>query len=255
MTKNTINNEPRTVVAYIRVSTEGQVEKYGLEAQRRDILTYCAKNNMYVSRWYVEKGVSGAKESRPELDRLVYGSDIENPPVEAVVVAKNDRVARDINIYYYMKMQLQKKGIELISVAEDFGEMGIMAKFLEAFTLCVAEMERDNITKRTYAGRKVKKSKGGYAGGRPAYGYKTVDRELVIDRREADCVKRIFLLRECGYALGEIADMVNEAGYRTRTGLEFNAGTVQNVLRHEAIYRGQLKYGGEYEGTYEKILA
>ena len=52
-------------------------------------------------------------------------------------------------------MMLMKKDIKLISIAEDFGQFGVFANMLEAFTLCVAEMERDNITKRTSGGRKV----------------------------------------------------------------------------------------------------
>lgn len=243
----------KDVVAYIRVSTEGQVDKYGLDAQKEDILKYCAENNMRVVEWYREKGVSGAKDTRPEWDRLMYG-EITNPPISAVVVAKNDRVARDINIYYYFKMQLQKKGIELISVAEDFGQFGVMAHFLEAFTLCVAEMERENITKRTLAGRRLKASEGGYAGGRPPYGYKSVEGVLVKVDKEAECVKRIFLLRGLRKTLQEIADLVNEAGYRTQKGLEFTPSAIQNVLRHEALYKGQLRYGGAYEGTQEPIL-
>ena len=137
----------KDVVAYIRVYTEGQVDKYGLDAQKEDILKYCAENNMRVVEWYREKGVSGAKDTRPEWDRLMYG-EITNPPISAVVVAKNDRVARDINVYFYFKMLLKKRDIELISVSEDFGQYGPMAHFLEAFTMCVAQMERENISWR-----------------------------------------------------------------------------------------------------------
>lgn len=243
----------KTVVAYLRVSTEGQVEKYGLEAQKKDILVYCARNDMDIVGWYIEKGVSGVKESRPEWDRLVYG-DVQNPPVEAVVVAKSDRVARDINVYYYFKMQLKKKNIDLISVAEDFGTMGPMAKFLEAFTMCVAEMERENITKRTLAGRKVKASQGGYAGGRPPYGYVVRDKELIVDPEAAEVVKQVFVLRGEGKKLQEIADLLNESGKRTQKGLEFSVSAVQNILRHEMLYKGQLRYGEAYMGKQEAIL-
>lgn len=243
----------KRVIAYLRVSTEGQVDKYGLDAQEMDIRVYCSKNDMEIVKVLREEGVSGAKEDRPMFNEIMYG-DVCEDGIDAIVVAKNDRVARDINIYYYFKMQLKRKGIELISVAEDFGEMGIMASFLEAFTLCVAEMERENITKRTSAGRKMKAKQGGYAGGRPPYGYRTVDRELVIEPREAECVKRIFLLRECGKTMQEIADLVNEAGYVTQKGLAFNCSTIQSILKHEYLYKGQLKYGGAYEGKHERIL-
>ena len=190
-----MENATKTVVGYLRVSTDGQVDKYGLDAQKKDIMVYCAKNNMYVCKWYIDKGISGVKDDRPEFNKILYG-DIENPPVEAVIVAKNDRVARDINVYFYFKMLLKKKDIELISVSEDFGGYGTMAHFLEAFTMCVAEMERENIKNRTMAGREVKAKRGGFAGGRTPFGYKVVDKELVIDKAAAEIVKKVFLLRE-----------------------------------------------------------
>ena len=153
----------KKVVAYIRVSTDGQVgeDKFGLEVQREIIEEYCAKNGMSIEKWYMDEGESGAEE-RDGFDEIVYG-EVTNPPFEAVVVAKSDRVARDINIYYYYKMLLKKKNVKLISIAEDFGQFGVFANMLEAFTLCVAEMERDNITKRTSGGRKVKATKRGTA--------------------------------------------------------------------------------------------
>lgn len=243
----------KNVVAYIRVSTEGQVDKYGLDAQRKDIMEYCHNHDMYISKWYEEKGVSGVKDARPEFDKILYG-EITNPPYEAVVVAKNDRVARDINVYYYFKMLLKKKEIELISVAEDFGEFGIMAHFLEAFTLCVAEMERKNITQRTLSGRMQKAGKGGYAGGRPPYGYYVTDGMLKVDQRAAACVRKVFELRSTGMTLREIAKKVNDDGYRTQKGNMFGITNIQNVLKNERLYKGKLNYGGEYDGIQERIL-
>lgn len=244
----------KKVIVYLRVSTDGQVDRYGLEAQETDVRVYCATHDMEILKVYKEEGVSGVKDDRPVFNSILYG-EAENPPVEAVVVAKNDRVARDINIYFYFKMLLKKKNIELISVAEDFGEFGVMAHFLEAFTMCVAEMERDNITKRTSAGRAVKTEQGGYGGGRPPYGYDVSDGVLVVNEEEAMVVRAVFKLREGGRKLQEIADMINESGRRTQTGKMFTLSTVQNILKNERIYKGQLMYSGRvYEGTHEHIL-
>lgn len=243
----------KTVAAYIRVSTDGQVDKYGLEAQKKDILVYCSRNDMYVSKWYIDGGVSGVKEDRAEWNKILYG-EVENPPFDAVVVAKNDRVARDIKLYYYFKMLLMKKEVELISVAEDFGEFGVMAHFLEAFTLCVAEMERENIKNRTSAGRAVKKAKGGYAGGRCPYGYKVQDHVLVVDEDAACAIRRVFELRKEGLTMKGIAEVLNAEGRVTKGGKRFDISAVQNVLKREDFYRGTMKYNGEYEGIQEKIL-
>ncbi len=232
------------VVAYTRVSTDGQVgeDKFGLEAQREMILDYCKQHDMNVVRWFTDEGESGAK-LRPGFDEIVYGDSVSNPPYEAVVVAKTDRVARDINIYYYYKMMLLKKDLKLISVAEDFGQMGAFSTMLEAFTMCCAQMERENIMKRTGAGRKVKAAKGGYAGGKAPMGYKVENGALVINAAEAEVVRRIFQLREDGATLPGIADALNAEGFSSRSGKPFSFATVQGILNNRKTYEGYYRYG------------
>lgn len=245
------------VIGYIRVSTDGQCgeDKFGLEVQKEQIEAYCKRNDYTIIKWFKDEGESGAKE-RPGFDEIIYG-EVSNPPYEAVVVAKSDRVARDINIYYYYKMMLPKKGIKLISIAEDFGQFGVFASMLEAFTLCVAEMERDNINKRTSSGRKAKASKGGYSGGRAPMGYRVQDKNLVVNPDEAPAVKRIFELRDQGVVLLSIVDVMNEEGYQTRSGKPFVLSTVQSIINNRKTYEGYYRYGkdGDWvKGQHEPIL-
>lgn len=245
------------VAAYIRVSTDGQCgdDKFGLDVQKKTISEYCAKNDMTIIRWYMDEGESGAKE-RPGFDEIVYG-EVSNPPTEAVVVAKSDRVARDINIYYYYKMMLRKKDIKLISIAEDFGQFGVFSNMLEAFTLCVAEMERDNITKRTSGGRKVKAAKGGYSGGQAPMGYKVSNGTLVINEEEAAAVRRIFQLRDSGVSLVDAIDILRDEGYKTRKGKDFALATLYSIVNNRKTYQGYYHYGKTNEwvkGQHEPIL-
>lgn len=245
------------VIAYIRVSTDGQCgdDKFGLDAQREQIALYCAKHDMSIVKWFKDEGESGAKE-RPGFDEIIYG-EVANPPYEAVVVAKSDRVARDINIYYYYKMMLLKKDIKLISIAEDFGQFGVFASMLEAFTLCVAEMERENITKRTSSGRKIKASKGGYSGGVPPMGYNVSNGKLVINPEEAKVVRRVFELRDSGTVLLDIVAALDREGYKTRRGGKFALSTVQNIVNNRKTYEGWYHYGKDSEwvrGEHEPIL-
>ena len=247
----------KNVVAYIRVSTDGQCgdDKFGLEVQRAQIIEYCAKNDMNILKWYTDEGESGAKE-RPGFDEIVYG-EVSNPPYEAVVVAKSDRVARDINIYYYYKMLLVKKDVKLISIAEDFGQFGVFASMLEAFTLCVAEMERDNINKRTSSGRKAKASKGGYSGGRPPYGYTPLNGKLVIVPEEAEVVRFVIESKESGKTFQTICDALNEQGKTNRSGTKFSISTLQVIIDNKPLYQGMYRYGKDsewIEGEHEPIL-
>lgn len=250
----------KDAIGYCRVSTDGQAgdDKFGIESQKEQILAYAAKNDFHIVEWFVDEGVSGVKESRPAFDRIIYG-EIANPPYSHVIVAKNDRVARDINIYFYYKMMLKKKDITLVSIAEDFGHFGAFSSMLEAFTLCVAEMERDNINKRTSLGRGVKASKGGYSGGSAPYGYKVVDGKLELVPIEADVIRTIFGLAANGYTLQAIADSVNRTGFKTHRGSIFRTSTIQTILANRKTYEGYYKYGtgawvkGQHDAILEEI--
>lgn len=244
------------VIGYMRVSTDRQAgdDKYGLDAQKADIEEYCSKNDMEIIDWVVDRGESGAYE-RPGFDNIIYG-DVANPPVEAIVVGKSDRVARDIEVYFYYKMMLRKKEITLISVTEDFGKMGVFSHMLESFTICVAEMERENITKRTSSGRKIKASKGGYSGGATPFGYKAVDGELVIDPKEAKTVKLIFKMIDEGKGYRAICARLKELGYKSRKGGDFSPGTLTHIYNNRKTYQGYYKYGdsGWVKGKHKPIL-
>ena len=247
----------KNVVAYIRVSTDGQCadDKYGLDAQRKSIQEFCDKNEYNILKWFTDEGESGAEE-RPGFDEIVYG-EVSNPPYDAVIVAKSDRVARDINIYYYYKMLLTKKNVKLISIAEDFGQFGAFASILEAFTICVAELERANINKRTSGGRKIKAAHGGYSGGKAPMGYKVENKQLVINPDEAEVVKFIFERKFSGKTMLSTVDALNDAGYKTRNGKAFVISTVQSIWNNEPTYRGMYRYGKNSEwvqGVHEPIL-
>lgn len=252
----------KNVVAYIRVSTDGQVgeDKFGLDVQKQQIVEYCQKNDMNILRWFADEGESGAKE-RPGFDEIVYG-EVSNPPVEAVIVAKADRVARDIEIYFYYKMLLRKKDIELVSITEDFGKFGAFSGILESFTLCVAQMERDNINKRTSSGRAVKSSKGGYSGGRTPFGYKAENRQMVVVPEEAEVVREIFCMKDRKKMTYQaIVDKLNADGKKNRSGKPFVISTVQTIYENRKVYQGMYRYGKHsnkdaewVQGQHEPIL-
>ena len=245
------------VAAYVRVSTDGQIgeDKFGLDAQREQIIEYCAKHDMNILKWYSDEGESGAKY-RPGFDAIVYG-DVSNPPYEAVVVAKSDRVARDINIYFYYQGALLRKNIELISICEDFGQFGVFANMLKAFTLTCAEMERDNINKRTSSGRKIKAARGDYSGGRPPFGYAPQNGKLVVVPEEAEIVRFVIQSKENGMTYQAICDSLNDAGKTNRSGTKFSISTLQVITENKPLYQGMYRYGkgGEWvKGEQEPIL-
>lgn len=248
----------KKVVAYIRVSTDAQAgeDKFGIESQRQMIIEHCDKNDMEVLDWFIERGVSGAKDNRPEFSKILNG-EITNPPVEAVIVAKNDRIARDVNLYFAYKYQLSKQNIELISVTEDFGQLGVFAPVLEAFIASMAQVERELITSRTSGGRRVKASKGGYSGGRPPYGYAPQNGRLVIVPEEAEVVRYVIDAKDKGCTYQTICDRLNREGKTNRSGTKFSISTLQVIIDNKPLYQGMYRYGKGSEwvaGEHEPIL-
>lgn len=251
------NDKRKVAIGYLRVSTEEQAGegKFGLTEQKELILDYARRGDYYILDWYIDKGISGVKEDRPAMNDLLYG-DIKNPPVEYILVAKSDRIARDIKLYYYYLMLMEKKGMKLVSVTEPVVDDGSgMGNIYRSLMLFVAEQERKNIAARTAGGRRQKAKQGGYCGGRPPYGYKAFNNELAIVSYEAKVVRKIFELSEAGIGLTKTARLLNENGIPTRTGKRWSPTGIANILGNKAFYEGQYTYGDiEVEGKYEPLL-
>lgn len=246
-------------VAYCRVSTDGQIgeDRFGIPAQREQIQNYCDQKGIEIVGWFIDEGVSGAKERRPEFDKILQGA-VTNPPIDYVVVAKTDRISRDINLYYAYKNLLQKQGLEILSVAEDWSNQDkLTAMILENFLAMAATVERENIRVRTSSGRSLKARSGGYAGGRRPYGYSVQDGKLVIDETEAKAVRLIFGMKDRGETFQAICEALNKSGFVTKSGKPFVISTIQVILGNRPVYEGKYKYGKDSEwvpGAHKAIL-
>lgn len=235
----------KRAVAYCRVSTAGQVgdDKFGIDAQREMITDYCKANAIEIADWYIDEGISGAEKRRPALDRLLEG-EVTNPPVQYVIVAKTDRLARDINLYYAFKSRLADMDLEIISVKEDWSAQDkLTAMILENFMAVVAEIEKENIRVRMMGGRRQKAKRGGYSGGRAPMGYRVEDGGLVVNEDEAPAVRFLFDRKHSGCTMLSTVDALNDAGFRTRNGKPFVISTVQSIWNNEPLYRGMYRYG------------
>lgn len=247
----------KKAIGYVRVSTEEQSgdDRYGIETQKRAISDYADKNGYEIITWMVDT-ISGAKDNRPELDKILYQPD-SLPNFEAVIVFKNDRVARDTKLYFYYFYTLEKRNIKLLSTEEHFSEGDDFANIYRSLLMFVAEQERRNIALRTGKGRSLKARCGGYAGGNQPYGYCSNGGALVINEAEKPIVETVFYEHDVkGATLCDICDILSDKGYRTRKGKRFQPSTVRSILNNRRFYQGMYKYGdsGWVKGVHTPIL-
>lgn len=259
LTERKINMKTlKNAIGYVRVSTEEQAgdDRFGIETQKKEILAFADEHGYHIVEWMVDE-CSGVKDNRPEFDKILYGENITNPPFEAVIVFKNDRVARDTKLYFYYLYTLEKRNIKLLSTRESFSEGDDFANIYRSLLMFVAEQERKNIALRTSKGRLVKAQYGGYSGGRCPYGYKVVNGVLTINEEERPIVELVFAEHDKGTNMLATADKLRDMGYRTRKGTTFQASSVKSILSNRPLYEGMYKYGKNgtwIKGVHEPIL-
>lgn len=233
-TKRTTNG---TAVAYLRVSTEEQAQSgLGLEAQRAAITAAAARLGLLVVAEFTDAGVSGAAalDKRPglvgALGAMKRGS--------ALLVAKRDRLSRDVEIMISVESCVGRRGARIVSAqgegtADDEAGSVFMRRLVDA----ASEYERGLIRARTRAAMGAKKARGEFTGGVSApYGFDlgADGRTLVRNEAEQRVIARAVALRAEGKSLRGIAAVLNAEGYRTKLGSEWKAPQVARILEGAA---------------------
>ena len=155
--------KPEKVALYGRVSTTDKGQDP--ELQLKDLRAYSKARGWKVYGEYVDNGESGAKESRPALNRLM--EDARKRRIDGILVWKLDRFGRSLKALVSTLEELRALGIQFVSYTEnlDFSTPAgrAMANLIGVF----AEFERDLIRERVRAGIQNAKSKGIRVGRRP----------------------------------------------------------------------------------------
>jgi len=144
---------------YARVSTTNGQDP---TMQTRELREYCQRRGWEVAGEYVDAGVSGAKESRPELNRLM--ADAHRRRFDAIVVWKFDRFARSVSHLLRALETFQTLGIEFVSLTEGVDTSTPAGKMVFTVLGAVAELERSLIRERVKAGLRNAKAKGKHVG-------------------------------------------------------------------------------------------
>ena len=141
---------------YARVSTTGHGQDPML--QIRELREYCARRGWEVAGEYVDQGISGTRERRPELDRLQ--ADAHRRRFDVVAVWKFDRFARSVSHLLRALEQFQAQGIQFVSLSEQLDTSTPAGRMVFTVLGAVAELERSLIVERVKAGLRNARAKG-----------------------------------------------------------------------------------------------
>ena len=143
------------VALYGRVSTANGQDP---QMQLRELREYADRRGWQIASEYVDRGISGAKDSRPELNRLM--ADAHRRRFEIITVWKFDRFARSVSHLLRALETFKALGIEFVSLSEQVDTSTPTGKMVFTVLGAVAELERSLIAERVRAGLRNARAKG-----------------------------------------------------------------------------------------------
>lgn len=233
-------------VIYCRVSSKEQVKGTSLESQELACREYAGKNNVTILRVFVEEGESAKFADRPQLLELLAFCRERKHDIQALLVWKVDRLARNVGDHYNIKASLSKQDIRVISVTEPI-DANPEGKLLETILAGFAQFDNDLRAARTLQGMRRKMQEGLFPW-KPPFGYKTVTqpgekktKPDVPDQPLFRLLQRAWEHFATGaYTNVEILRLMKSWGIRTAKGAPLSKQSLNNMLR-DPFYAGIIR--------------
>lgn len=229
-----------TAAAYIRVSTEDQME-FSPDSQLKRIMEYAEHYEMQIPREYIfiDEGISGrTANKRPAFQQMISLART-NRPFQKILVWKFSRFARNRQDSIFYKSMLRKDcGIEVISITEPLTQ-DPTSILIEALLEAMDEYYSINLAQEVKRGMQERFSRG-KAISIPPFGYQMGNDGFEINPSQAEWIPIIFEDYIAGKSPREIAEKLNDAKVKTSRGNRFEARNITYIL-HNPVYVGKLR--------------
>lgn len=228
-----IESRPSRLIAYLRVSTDGQGDTgQSLQSQREQCEHYAAAYKNVIIE-FVEEVASATDMERPLLKKALQR--IAGREADGLLIAKLDRLTRsivDIGTLVRPKTGvLSEDRGQLHSVNEKVDTASPSGRLILHIIVLFAQWELEKIQERTREAMRSMRERGLFTGGHPPYGFSLVGGKLVDNEAEESLLQRVAdFVTKPGVSLREIADILHREGFRSRRGGRFLPTQVNRLL-------------------------
>lgn len=233
------------VFAYVRVSTDQQMDNSSLEVQKERIAAYCVSQNWQLIYVFEDGGLSGCNTQRPAYQQMLSRLD----ECDLILTFKLDRISRNLkDILILIEDHLAPSNVGLKSISEFFDSSTPEGKLMLQMLGGFAEFERKRISERMMSGKYKNAEHGGYNGSPVPYGYvRVVDgvKDFEINKQESKIVKKLFNM----YARGD----VGFSKLKTLTACPLSPTGIRKLLGNP-FYLGMIRFNGEVRKNKHDVI-
>jgi site-specific DNA recombinase len=204
------------VLGYARVSTVEQADHgVSLDAQTAKLQAYALVKDWTLVEVIRDEGASAKNLQREGLTRLL--GLVERRQVEAVLIAKLDRLTRSVSDLDKLVRLFDKAGVALVSLQESLDVTTATGRLMMNLLASVSQWEREVIGERTREALQHLKAQG------KRYCHTVYNDAAIIDRTHH--------LRAAGVSYAAIAEHLNNAGVPTALGRRWEAMSAWTIVR------------------------
>ena len=257
---NEKNIQIKRCAIYTRKSTDEGLDKEfnSLEAQFDACAAYIqsqsGKGWKLVDKHYDDGGYSGGNTNRPGLQELLR--DVNGHKIDIVVVYKIDRISRSLKDFTELDGIFTKNDASMVSVTQQIDTSTSMGRMIINLLMSFAQFEREMTADRVRDKMAASRKKGMWTGGVIPYGYRNVDRKLVVDPENAPKVLFAFQRYLANQSFLQTAQELNARFGNHHGDQRWNVMHVRTLLA-QAWPAGRVrdtKTGEIFDGQHEAIV-